>query len=265
MTNQKKIDLERIPPSKGGQGGSGFYTFFDDSATFITSMAIVILVMVPFMGYRFFEFHTLFNIWLPITDDSTRTIASGLISSVMVVTTLLFMVNSKSLFTGNKLILFVVALTINLFFWNLPGAVGFPPHEGGGSASGGDGGFLNNFFGIEDFDRLLFSLFISLVIASMDYGFAHLFDRKWKSRNLEHDLSTIEQQVSCAKQELSLMEESFSRTFAKERELQAFIRQHTCPHCREVFPSPRSVNAHKANCLGQKHPLAKSNQNHKSQ
>lgn len=208
-----------------------FYTFFDRLATFITSMAIVILILIPFMGYRFFEFHTLFNLWLPIPDPGTRSIASGLISSVMVVTTLLFMVNSKSLFPGNKLALFIISFVINFFFWTLPGA-GDSPLLGGWPLGRG----------------VLFPSFISLLIASMDYGFAHLFDRKWKSRNIEHDLSTLEQTISNAKQDLSIINQQHTESLAKEKELQAFIRQHTCPKCGEIFPSPRSVNAHKANC-----------------
>lgn len=157
------------PPFKGvpeRRGIGQFYRFFDHMAGFITSMAIVILVMIPFMGYRYYEFFTLFDLWLPIADLEDRTWAARLIS-----------------------------------------------------------------------------------VVPMDYGFAHLFDQKWKERTKQHDLSTLEDQLSTIEQNISEREHALSRILEQHDHLQAVLEEYTCPHCKEIFPTGiKGVRAHIPNC-----------------
>lgn len=197
-----------------------FYGFFDDVGEFITSMAIVLILMVPFMGYRFFEFKTLFKIWLPIKDAVSKEIASSLISGVFVTFTLLFMVNVKRLFKGVTVVMALTAFILNIFFWSL----------------------------IAD-QNWWFILFISAVIASIDYGQAHLFDRMWYERGLKTEVTDLEKKAESAQKTLTETEERLRVLEGSMREYEEILEACTCKQCKRVFSSPQAVNAHKCNVI----------------
>jgi hypothetical protein len=192
-----------------------FYKFFDDIGDFITSRAIVIILMVPFMWYRYYEFRTLFNEWLPIKGEDLQTAAS-LISLVCITVTLLFMVNVKDLFNGVKLILAFTAFTLNLFFWSLG-----------------------------DNPNWYFVIFISAMIASMDYGQSHLFDSQQQARKKHLDLSSLE--ISIENEESNLEELKFriSKLEPVHQEYLAVYEKCYCAGCKRAFPSQQAKNAHK--------------------
>lgn len=197
-----------------------FYTFFDDVGEFITSRAIVIILMVPFMWYRFYEFETLFMKWLPIANPQTRTTAAKLISLVFITVTLLFMVNVKRLFKGVKVVLAATAFTLNLFFWSLA----------------------------EDVHNWYFIIFISAVIASMDYGQSHLFDSQWRERAAELQTIDFRETLHKLKLDYTKVEDKLTSLRTEASDLKDFIQSHTCPYCGEVKPSIKSIAAHKGVC-----------------
>lgn len=66
------------------------YHFFDTLAEFFTSLAAVILGMLAFTAYRFFEVYTLFERHLPM-DPDVSLVASKLIALVFIFTMLLIL------------------------------------------------------------------------------------------------------------------------------------------------------------------------------
>lgn len=196
-----------------------FYSFFDDIGELITSRAIVIILMAPFMWYRFYEFETLFMKWLPIPDLQSRSIASKLISLVFITITLLFMVNVKRLFKGVKVILALTAFTLNLFFWSLPVA-----------------GAVVNWW---------FIIFISAVISSMDYGQAHLFDAMWKEKQQENDVQDLEDQLQEKRILIAAADQAINNLKPLKAEYEAIRSKCYCDACERMFPSPQARNGHK--------------------
>ena len=197
-----------------------FYQLFDDIGEFITSRAIVIILMVPFMWYRFYEFETLFMKWLPIPDLQSRQLASRLVSLVFITITLLFMVNVKRLFAGIKYILAATAFTLNIFFWAM-------------------GDELN----------IYFVIFISAVIASMDYGQAHLFDVMWKERNQEKDLEDLEEELESKRILIDTANRELNRLNPFVAEYNEIKAKCYCDECDRTFPSPQARNGHKCKPL----------------
>lgn len=193
-----------------------FYAFWDDIGEFITSRAIVMIVMVPFMWYRFFEFETLFIKWLPIPDLPSRQLAARLISLVLITMTLLFMVNVKRLFRGIKYLLAFTAFTLNMFFWSL-----------------------------DDELNWWFILFISALIASMDYGQAHLFDVMWREKKGEENLKEFGEQIKDQEQILQAIKYDIDFLEPTHNEFIRIREQCYCEACDRTFPSPQSKNAHK--------------------
>ena len=56
------------------------YRFFDEIGEFFTSIAIVVLIMIPFMWYRHYELHRIFMEYLPIPNDAERRTAATFLS-----------------------------------------------------------------------------------------------------------------------------------------------------------------------------------------
>ena len=154
-------------------------------------------------------------------------------------TTLLFMVNASRSIKWGKYFLAIVAFIINLYFWNA---------------------FQGN---IED---IVFKLFISAVIASMDFGFAHLFDNMWKERldhvdkeiiaqskeqliqqiaELEQTKSLEEQKLATIELETEVAQQALNKRIAK-------IDDHSCPHCGRYYESIKALNGHLGQCKERK-------------
>lgn len=192
------------------------YQQFDKVGEFITSKAIVILLMVPFMWYRFFEFNTLFGKWLPMENESDKASAAVLISLVLIAMTLVFMVNIKRLFPFVNWILAGNAFVLNLFFWSL-----------------------------KPDSNWWFILFISAVIASMDYGLGHLFDAHQRESVIKKDLSALLKEHEVIKADVLDLKDA-------QAELEPFISKYKllkakcyCSACEKTFGSPQAKNGHK--------------------
>jgi len=197
------------------------YTWFDRIAEFFKSLALVIIILITFMGYRYYEVYTLFLRWLPIEDPDNLQIASVLISVVFIFTTLLFLVNAGKLgIQGVKFLLAIVALFINLYFWEV--------WQG---------------------DHI-FKAVISIVLSAMDYGFAILFDVMAKERELGAIASDLKAQVSKVRAELDLHRAEKSELSARIKEYKAILKQVQCPKCKLIFSSTNARNGHQANCKG---------------
>ena len=213
-----------------------FYQLFYKLSEFITSLAPVLLFLFLFMGYRFYEVQTLFLDKLPSDlGGDGRHFAANMIAVVFIFTTLLFMVNASRSIKWGKYFLAIVAFIINLYFWNA---------------------FQGN---TED---ILFKLFISAVIASMDFGFAHLFDNMWKERldhvdkeiigqskdqliqqiaELEQTKSLEEQKLATIELETEVAQQALNKRIAK-------IDDHSCPHCGSYYESIKALNGHLGQC-----------------
>lgn len=215
-----------------------FYSLFDHLAGFLVSLALLILVFFAFMGYRYYEVQTLFQDSLqqidPAQDWST---ASILIALVIIITTMIFMTNAEKLdaifqsgevppskggagtaggsFSPSKITLVLFALAINLFFWKPWAAITTA--------------------------ELMQRLFYCLMLSSMDYAFAHLFNALRLERSRRTEVFTL-------RNDLELLQESYKERLAKSEKLEAYINAHTCPYCKEPFPSPKATNAHKGRC-----------------
>jgi len=217
------------------QSGS-FYLLFYKASEFITSLALVLIFLFLFMAYRFYEVQTLFHEKLPVelTGDS-RVFASNLIALVFIFTTLLFMVNASRSLKWGKFLLALVAFIINLYFWKA-------------------------FAGTTE--DIIFKLFISAVIASMDFGFAHLFDGMWKERlmsyqranleqnkiDLEQEIANLEKNKNTIQQEIADIREKRIETEQELNKRIAKIDDHTCPHCGTYYESIKALNGHLGQC-----------------
>jgi len=196
---------------------TAIYRRFDQVAEFLTRLPLIMLVLVALMGYRFYEVDTLFLRVLP-ADVPSRALASGLISAVFIFSTVIFMVHAYRIGWGVKVGLVLTALIINLYFWEV---------------SSGD---------------WIFKSFISTVIAAFDIGFAFLFHsiRIEQEHQITHD--QLKREADKIKTEISDYNRSLRSLRSESESLSNFIKQHTCPHCEEIYPSPRSLNAHKPKC-----------------
>lgn len=102
---------------------SRFYTMSYYIPEFLTSLVFTLLVLIIFMGYRYYEVQTLFVDLLEtrIQDMGSRTTASILIGVVITLFTLAIMVHSQRLYQSNPWLvragLSVVGMFINLAFW----------------------------------------------------------------------------------------------------------------------------------------------------
>ncbi len=99
-----------------------FYSKVYHVAEFITSLAFILLVLLMFMGYRYYEVETLFYDILGRIDDNTdRRIAARLIAVVVTCFTLAIMVHSEKLWQDHpgliRAALSTVGMFINLAFW----------------------------------------------------------------------------------------------------------------------------------------------------
>lgn len=193
------------------------YRQFDHLADFISRLPLIMIVLAALMGYRFYEVETLFLRVLPM-DVPSREAASALIAGVFIFSTIIFMIHAFRIGWGVKAGLVITALVINLYFWDV---------------TTGD---------------WLFKTFISLVIAAFDIGFSYLFHDLHTRRVLTKKIEVLEEAYRTEMVTYQALIDNQKELNAKSQELKVIIDQHTCPHCKDLFPSPKSVNAHKARC-----------------
>jgi hypothetical protein len=190
---------------------------FHSLADFLVSQALIMIVLALFMAYRYFEVLTLFNRVLP-ADVSSRATASALISAVFIFSSIIFMVHAYRIGKAVKVGIFITALIINLYFWQV---------------------WTGDIF---------FKVFISVTLSSFDIGFAYLFHILRLEHHAEVSLADLQLQVSGAEESLDKNRDLYRDLKAKNDQMLSEIRRHTCPHCRRIFPSPKSINAHVPRC-----------------
>ncbi len=207
---------------------------FDGSyqaAAGLTSLGFLIIVLLCFMAYRYFEIYTVFLDLLPIKKVNEQKLAAQLIAAVTVTTTLLFMVHANYLapipigdkkIYWSKLALVIFALVINYLFFRA--------------------------WDYQTSHERTQKWFACIMIASFDYGFAHLFDvlrrRNWKIKRMEK----LEQMLHELEGNHHSLQLRVKRLHEEREGVESFIESHTCPHCKEVFPSRKSMAAHKGIC-----------------
>jgi len=203
---------------------SGVYKFFDSVAEFLTRLPIVIIILLSFMGYRYYEVDTLFLRWLPIEDSMTKIYASRLISIVFVWSTLIFMVNAFRIGHWVKVVLILISFVINLYFWQV---------------------------WIGDW---VFKVFISAVNAAFDFGFAYLFhlmrkDSKYLAEisEVKAKLDRINSELSAKSKRLELLDARHEHIASNIKKYEAELSKVQCQNCGRIFPTPQALNAHKPN------------------
>lgn len=210
----------------------------DHIALFLVSLSLLLIVFFAFMGYRFYEIRELFADALTMMDQpADRAIASNLIAIVFVFTTMIFMAHAAKLdaifskqstdqeistISPTKIILVIFALLINLFFWQ--------PWMGA------------------RWDIKAFKLAACIMLASMDYAFAHLFNVLRLERVAAHTLEEILISLRAAKEALTEKLDRVKELKRREASLHGQIEQFTCPHCQGIYWPAKSINAHIGIC-----------------
>ncbi len=203
-----------------------FYGYSYRVAEFFTSLAFVMFVLILFMGYRFYEVQTLFNdSLLRIPDTEARFTAATLIALVFIFITLGLMVHSERLMPDHpgsfRLLLALVGLFINLFFWE--------PWASTGSKA---------FFGYG----------ISVVQCGIDWTLPYLFEIVWrkileqtKTRDLLPSLEELKATLEAKRTELKKLDVNLTDRKARLDDL-------TCPHCKRTFQKQNGLNSHVGKC-----------------
>lgn len=203
----------------------------------LVSLGFLIIVFMAFMGYRYFEVYTVFLEILPIGDslaDPDRINASRFIAISVVSGTIIFMVHAQSFpawkiakgdqkdefrhIYWSKLFLFLVSLIINALFWKV--------------------------WEYDSPQQQFQKWFVSIMIALMDYGFAHLFDVLRKRSVLKEATKELEEKYNklkeAVKEELTKLKEA--RREQKRIEEDALKKY--CPKCETQFVNIQAKNRH---------------------
>ncbi|MEQ8531658.1 MAG: hypothetical protein RIB86_07385 [Imperialibacter sp.] len=211
-------------------------------ANFLTSFKAVVVGLLIFVAYRYFEVQSLFYRYLPL-PESLRLIASILVAFVVIFSLLLFSAHldrfklSKS-GTGDwiKRILFAFTLFVNFFFW---------------SAWSDDGADT----GTQTALVVGFKMTIVLFFALFDYAYNHLFISLWNER---FQAANIKQSVAELEATSRQLQQAISEGSARLSEILARDDPKVCPRCGNTFESPNHRNGHLRTCkqnLITNHPL----------
>lgn len=210
-------------------------------AQFLTGFDSVVLGLIIFVGYRYFEVQFLFYNYLPL-DENVRTLASGLVSVVVVFSLLVFSshldrfkISKDDSGEWIKWVMFIFTLFINAYFWEvwnpkiIPGKeIRFP--------------FLS----------YAFKATISVFFAIFDFAYNHLFISRWNERaelgKVHSNIEQLNAQLSEGKQELSQVEQSLSDYVAKLSQLIARDDPKVCPRCGQEFENSNQRNGHLRSC-----------------
>jgi hypothetical protein len=186
-------------------------------ADFLVSQALIMIVLSLFMGYRYFEIVTLFDRILP-ADVRAKSIASGLIAAVFIFSTIIFMVHAYRIGSAVKAGIFITALVVNLYFWQV---------------------WQGDWF---------IKTFMSITLASFDIGFAYLFHLLRLEHHAAVSLDDIRIQFKVESGAVDRKKQQVQDLTNQAKSLKKWIDKHTCPHCHQHFPSPKSINAHIPRC-----------------
>ncbi|MDW3209292.1 MAG: hypothetical protein R8N23_05465 [Reichenbachiella sp.] len=210
-------------------------------ASFLTGFDAVVLGLVVFVIYRYFEVQSLFFRYLPLSEN-TRLIASCLVALVVVFSLLVFSshidrfkLSEKSSGDWIKWIMFIFTLFINAYFWKVW------DHE------------LMNGESIENSKLVLaFKCVITLFFGVFDYAYNHLFISKWnesqKLEGIEASLAKSIQNLANLKQEGSQLKQAISQEQAKLSEIVAKQDPKVCPRCAREFENSNQRNGHLRGC-----------------
>lgn len=210
-------------------------------ASFLTGFDAVVLGLVVFVIYRYFEVQSLFFRYLPLSEN-TRLIASCLVALVVVFSLLVFSshigrfkLSEKSSGDWIKWIMFIFTLFINAYFWKV-----------------WDHDLMNGEI-IENSNLVLaFKCVITLFFGVFDYAYNHLFISKWnESQELTKTNVTIaklNQSLSALKQEGSKLKVAISRGQAKLSQIIAQQDPKNCPRCGKEFENINQRNGHLRGC-----------------
>lgn len=203
-------------------------------AQFLTSFNAVVLGLLVFVTYRYFEVQALFYRYLPLQED-VRFIASILVAFVVVFSLLVFSANIdrfKLTKYGDgdwiKRVMFLFTLFINAFFWEA-WTIGEES-----SNYGADSGLV-----------IGFKITITLFMAVFDYAYNHLFISLWfeKQERERASLSVVN---------LLGTESNLKQAISKQQaSLKQLIRKQdpkVCPRCGNQFENLNQRNGHLRGC-----------------
>lgn len=204
----------------------------------LISLGFLIIVFVAFMCYRYYEVFTVFKEILPIgtsTVDPDRFIAARLIGICIVTATMLFMVHAEKFspiripkgdkkdqfrtWYWSKLVLFLISFIINALFWQV--------------------------WTYKDQPELYTKWFMSAMIASMDYGFAHLFDVLRKQRTISEDINKLEERLNKLKEGVKEELTKFKKLQTNQEVIQSEMMKSFCERCQVQYGSIHAKNRHK--------------------
>ncbi|SNT28832.1 hypothetical protein SAMN05421640_3205 [Ekhidna lutea] len=199
-------------------------------SNYLTSFDAVVMGLLIFLSYRFFEVQSLFERYLPLSDSILQ-IASHLIAFVVVFTLLIFSANLDRFKVHQhdsgswiKVALFVFTITVNFFFWRC-----------------WEGGVENEPYQLSIFFKITITLFLGI----FDYGFNHIFISAWKEKQ---SLSKLSFSLSQLKEKESELQVRVSKLSASVSELIAKHDKKRCPRCHADLPSIHARNAHLRTC-----------------
>ena len=200
-------------------------TPMDKIAGFYTSLAVIIIGNLLFMGYRWFEVTELFKRHLTSMnmDEVSIMIASKIIAIILVNALVIVAVNAHTL-KARKLVeisAFAFSLFLNILFWQ---------------AWNGET------------EVKIFKYVISATFALLDVFFAHLFIEKWAERRGEIEGEDMLKETRKALTELVTKKKKAQKDLkelADEVEAQRIlISDTTCPDCGMEFHSTEARNKH---------------------
>jgi len=208
-------------------------------AEFLTGFDAVILGMIIFVGYRYFEVQSLFYRYLPLAD-TTRLIASCLVAIVVVFSLLVFSSHIDRFKLSKqddgawiKWMMFVFTLFINGFFWKIWKA---------------DSGIISGLAWLV----ICFKIIISVFFALFDYAYNHLFISKWhaseKEKSLSQGLAILQSKINQLKQEESEIQQDISKSSANLKAIIARQDPKVCPRCGKSFSHANQRNGHLRTC-----------------
>lgn len=203
-------------------------------ANFITGFNAVVLGLIVFVTYRYFEVQALFFRYLPL-QENIRFAASILVAFVVVFSLLIFSAHIDRFKLSKygsgewiKRLMFVFTLFINAFFWQ----VWITDKDSNSSTA-------------DVWLILGFKITITIFFATFDYAFNHLFISLWNEKNTEAKLN---QSLSQLELKASKLELSTSKAQAKLSQLIAADDPKVCPRCARNFDNPNQRNGHLRSC-----------------
>jgi|GEM_PF-4296155 len=210
-------------------------------ASFLTGFNAILLSLLFFITYRWFEIQYLFERILPM-ESGIRRVSSILLALVVVFLLLIFGANIDKIKLndndkGNWLkgLLFAFTLFINVYFWQV-----------------WDGEVSTNDYIQYASLTIVFKAVIAIFFAGFDFALNHLFIAAWQESEevlkRSKRASRLEESVSKSEEALSELKARISQSKAKLSELIASQDPKICPKCFQEFDSVNQRNGHMRGC-----------------